>query len=39
MDRHGNFLVGGRVWAPEPPYDAARLVALAEARLAARQPD
>lgn len=39
MDRHGNFLVSGRVWTPEPPYDADRLVALAEARIAERQTD
>ncbi len=38
MDRHGNFLVSGRVWTPELPYDAERLVALAVARISTRQP-
>ena len=29
MDRRGNYLAYGRVWSPEEPYSAARLVALA----------
>lgn len=36
MDRRGNYLVYGRVWRPEEPYSAARLVAIARAHLEER---
>ena len=36
MDRRGNYLAYGRVWKPEEPYTAIRLVALALAHVAAR---
>lgn len=42
MDRRGNYLVYGRVWRPEEPYSAARLVAIACAYIeerTRREPD
>ena len=36
MDRRGNYLAYGRVWRPEEPYSAARLIALARAHLEER---
>ncbi len=36
MDRRGNYLVYGRVWKPEEPYSAVRLVALTRARIEER---
>jgi len=36
MDRRGNYLAYGRVWRPEAPYSAARLVALARAHVEER---
>lgn len=36
MDRDGNWLVYGRIWEPETPFTAARLLAAARARIAAR---
>lgn len=33
MDRRGNYLVYGRVWLPEEPYSAERLVSLARAHV------
>ncbi len=36
MDRRGNYLVYGRVWRPEEPYSAVRLVALVRAHIEER---
>lgn len=36
MDRNGNWLVYGRIWEPETPFTAERLLAAARAKIRAR---